>query len=91
MIDARSRLAASSARTSTKIRATSLSLGSDLHKVSLSIANVGLVPTYGTRQALSVHPAPHLMVEVQAEEPIEFIIGSPRTQVGHLARGRNTG
>jgi hypothetical protein len=68
-----------------KIRATSLSLGSDLHKVSLSVANVGLVPTYGTRQALSVHPAPHLTVEVQAEEPIELIIGSPRTQVGHLA------
>lgn len=67
------------------LEATSLSLGSGLHKVSLSMRNVGAVPTYGTRRALHVHPAPQLMVVVEANEPMEFVIGSPRMQVGHLA------
>ncbi|MGI6082441.1 MAG: M14 family metallopeptidase [Limnochordia bacterium] len=60
-------------------------LGADLYKVDLALKNVGTVPTCGTRQAMGIYVTPHLLVEAEADGPVEFVIGKPVTSASHLA------
>lgn len=60
-------------------------LGDHLHRISATVENIGFLPTNLSQQAIAMHEAKPVTVELTGPSEMQPIHGALRQEIGHLA------